>query len=142
VLALLSWLEIMRVREKPEAPAVAARPSPPVKHEIAAVVTPPKPPAPLPAPAAHPAPEVAVQTVATPVPVPAPAPAPSPVPEKTALDRLKLEAIFFSVQHPSALINGQLAGLNQEVAECRVLDISRSSVTLEYQHQRKTLNLQ
>jgi hypothetical protein len=60
---------------------------------------------------------------------------------KTAFDRLKLEAIFFSTQHPSALINGQLASVNELVADCRVLDIGPSSVTLEYQNQRKTLTI-
>jgi hypothetical protein len=60
---------------------------------------------------------------------------------KTALDHLKLQAIFYSARHPTALINGQIAGVNQEVAECRVLEISPSSVTLEYSHQQRTLIL-
>jgi hypothetical protein len=38
-------------------------------------------------------------------------------------------------------LRGKLAGVDQEVAQCRVLDISPSSVTLECQNQRKTLML-
>ena len=39
------------------------------------------------------------------------------------------------------MINGRLAGVDEEVAECRVLDISPGSVTMEFQHERKTLTL-
>jgi len=39
------------------------------------------------------------------------------------------------------LINGQLTTMDQEVAQCKVLEISPTSVTLEYLHQRKTLTL-
>ena len=86
---------------------------------------------------------VAPTQAPTPTPTPAPVPAPPPAnaTAKTALDRLKLEAIFFSSQHPSVVINGQLASVNQLVAECRVLDIGPSSVTVEYQNQRRTLTI-
>jgi putative nucleotidyltransferase with HDIG domain len=70
-----------------------------------------------------------------------PAPAPTAVPATTALDRLQLQAVFFSSKNPSALISGQLAHVNQQVADCRVLEISPSSVTLGYQNQRRTLTL-
>ena len=84
---------------------------------------------------------------------PAPAPIPSvkaaPVvdaqppqdPATAALDRMQLQAVFFSSQHPSAMISGQLAFVNQEVGQCRVLEISPSSVTLQCQNKRKTLTL-
>jgi hypothetical protein len=103
---------------------------------MAAIVAPAKPleetkPAPVP-------PTNAAAAVAT---VPPPAPASAPAPVKTALDQLKLQAIFYSSQDPKALISGQLASVDQEVAKCRVLDISPSSVTLEYLHQRRTLTL-
>jgi putative nucleotidyltransferase with HDIG domain len=140
---LLARLELARLAGnagKPEVRKIAKKLPPPVKHETAGVVTPAQAlptPKPAPSPASHVAPEVAAQ------PTPSAAPAPAPIAQqakaKTGLDRLKLEAIFFSPQHPSALINGQLTGVNELVADCRVLDIGPSSVTLEYQNQRKTL---
>jgi putative nucleotidyltransferase with HDIG domain len=149
-LALVACLEIMRLQklaEKHEREAVGEQ-LPPVKYEMADVTAPaqadeepPPEPAPAPAPPTHVASEVAVPVPAPSPAVPAPAPVALPAPAKSALDRLKLQAIFFSAQHPSALINGQMAEVNQKVAECRVLDISPSSVTLEYQHQRRTLNI-
>lgn len=73
-------------------------------------------------------------------PAKAASPAPS-TPAKTGFDRLKLQAIFFSSQHPSALINGKLAEVNQMVADCRILDINPTSITLEYQNEQRTLKL-
>jgi hypothetical protein len=141
ILALLARLEIMRLEsraEKPKMQEVVEKLPPPVKHELARkAVQEPKPP---PAPPAH-----AALVAALPPPppaAPAPVPVPPPAPETTVFDRLKLEAIFFRSQHPSALINGQLAGVNQLVADCRVLEIGPTYVTLEYQHQRRTLNIQ
>jgi hypothetical protein len=156
VLALLSWLEIVRLEhatEKPEVQVVVEHIAAPVKHEAAQIAAPVRvvqetKPAPTPVPPPNLATLLAVQPVPAPAATPAPPPTPAPAPvaiaphEESALDRLKLEAIFFSAQHPSALINGQLARVNQLVAECRVLDISRSAVVVEYQHQRRTLNLQ
>ncbi len=130
-LVLLARLEIMRLEsmaEKTRVQEVAENP-PLVQQAIAAVAAPVAP--------TNVAPVLAVQ----PPPAPSPAAAPPPAPAKTAFDLLKLEAIFFSSQHPSALINGRLAVVNQEVADCRVLDISPSSVTLGYQDQRKILTL-
>ncbi len=130
-LVLLARLEIIRLEsmaDKTRVQEIAENP-PPVKQEIAAVAAPVAP--------ANVAPVLAVQ----PPPAPAPAAAPPPAPATTAFDLLKLEAIFFTSQHPSALISGRLAVVNQEVADCRVLDISPSSVTLGYQDQRKTLTL-
>jgi putative nucleotidyltransferase with HDIG domain len=128
VLARLEIMRLERMAEKTRVQEIAENP-PPVKQDIAVVAAPVAP--------TNVAPVLAVQ----PPPAPAPAPAPPPAPAKTAFDLLKLEAIFFSSQHPSALISGRLACVNQEVADCRVLDISPSSVTLGYQDQRKTLTL-
>jgi len=86
-------------------------------------------------------PAVARPTNVAPVAAVQPPQAPPPAPAKTAFDGLKLQAIFFSSQHPAALISGQLASVNQEVAGCRVLYISPSSVTLAYQQERKALTL-
>jgi HD-like signal output (HDOD) protein len=124
--------------EKPEAQNVAEI-APPVKQEVAAVEPAPKPveeakPAAI-APT-NAAPAVAVQ------PVPPPATnALASAPPKTALDKLKLQGIFYNTQHPSAMINGQVASVDDEVAKCRILEISPSSVTLEYLNERKTLTL-
>jgi hypothetical protein len=142
-LVLLARLETMRSESNskgPEVQKVAENPPPPVKHEMAAIVVPARlieEAEPAPVPPTHAAPVVAPQ----PPSVPVPAPAPLSAPAKTALDRLTLQAIFYSSQHPSALISGQLASVDQEVAQCRVLDISPSSVTMEYQHQRRTLTI-
>jgi putative nucleotidyltransferase with HDIG domain len=65
----------------------------------------------------------------------------SAAPAPTAFDAIKLQAIFFTSQHPSALINGRMASVNQNVEECKVLAISPTSVTLAYQDQRRTLTL-
>jgi hypothetical protein len=139
VLVVLARLEVMRLEssaEKPEVEIIAATPLPVVKDNVAAVVTPAKPveaTKPTPAPVSPPqvAPVVAVQKPAVPV----------PAPVKSALDQLKLQAIFYSSQHPSALISGELASVDEEVKKCRVLDISPSSVTLQYLNQRRTLVL-
>jgi HD-like signal output (HDOD) protein len=158
-LAVLARLEVMRLEngeDKSGVEAAAVNPPATVKKDVAAVGAPAKAvehtkPAPTnhvaSAPSTnvasartnHVAPEMAAKSPAIPIQVPSALPPPAAA--KTGLDMLKLQAIFFSSQHPSALISGKLAGLNDEVAECRVLDISPSSVTVEYQHQRKTLTL-
>jgi hypothetical protein len=131
-LTLLARLEILRLEDANDKPKleVAAEYAPPAEHEAASVAAPAKPvedAAPAPAPPIEAGPELASQ--------------PPPVPAATALDKLKLEAIFFNSQHPAALISGTLARVDQEIADCRVLEINSSSVTLEWQHQRKTLTL-
>ena len=127
-LILLARLELMRLERMTERAKVQETVEAPtsIKHNIIAA-------APLPT----------VPAVAAPTPAgkPSPAAAPPPAPAASALDLVKLEAIFFTSQHPSALINGRLARVNQEVADCRVLDISPTSVTLGYQDQRRTLTL-
>jgi hypothetical protein len=72
---------------------------------------------------------------------PPPAPRPQPAPPKMGLERLRLEAIFFTANHPTAMLNGNLAAVNEVVEGCRVLEISPSSVTLQYKDQRKTFTL-
>jgi HD-like signal output (HDOD) protein len=138
LLAKLAITSMTSTEAQPEAKTVAANPAPPVKHEVAAVVTPAKPieeTKSTPVQLTNSAPIAAAQ------PSTAPTNAPAPAAPKTALDLLKLQAIFYSSQHPSALISGQLASVDDEVSKCRVLDISPSSVTVEYLHQRRTLNL-
>jgi hypothetical protein len=126
-LVWLAWLAMPRLEIKP-----------PVKHEIAAFVAP--------ATAVHqePRPAPAPPPLAPPVAVipPPPASAPPAAPVPSPLDGLKLEMIFYSPQHPVARIDGIMAGVGAKVDECLVLDITASTVTLEYQHQRKTLTLE
>jgi HD-like signal output (HDOD) protein/CheY-like chemotaxis protein len=61
--------------------------------------------------------------------------------EDSAFKGLRLQGIFYSADHPSAIINGEMARVNQQVAMFHVLEINRDSVTLEYQNQRKVLYL-
>ncbi len=155
-LAVLARLEVMRLQDgqdKADTAATAENPPPPVKSEVAAMAAPVKAPdATKSAPTNHVASVVSTNTVstnfalstnhvATGVAIQTPSTPAAPTVAKKGFDRIKLQAIFFSSQHPSALISGKLVGVNEEVAECRVLDISPSSVTLEYQHQPKTLTL-
>jgi HD-like signal output (HDOD) protein len=120
----------------------------PATNAALAVLTPETPssnatpayvPQPSPVVSATPATNAAVSTVATAQPPPVVAAVPA-VP-KTVFDKLKLQAIFFTTQNPVALINGQLATVGQDVAECRVLEIGPSSVTFAHQQERKTLKL-
>jgi putative nucleotidyltransferase with HDIG domain len=128
-LVLLARFEVMRLESIVEKARMQeeAESQSPVKQQIAVV----------------PAPEKAGAVTGHAV-VPAerqPSPAPPPDPAKMAFDALKLQAIFFTPQHPAVLINGRLAGVDQQVAECRVLDIGPSSVTLGYLDQRRVLTL-
>ncbi len=155
-LAVLARLEIMRLEnseEKPETEAAATNAPATVKTEIAAVPAPAKPVEstnPSPSLSNHVASasatnlasastnRVAPGLTAT---VAVPSRLPPPAAPKTGIDKLKLQGIFFSADHPAALISGKLVGVNEQVGECKVLDISTNSVTLEYQHQPKTLTL-
>jgi HD-like signal output (HDOD) protein len=143
---VMARLAIQQLESKSEDPAAqkAAEAPPPVKHETAAIVPPAKP-VETPKPAAVEATNTPAAAPAQPplasASVPAPAAAQPAAPPKSALDKLELQAIFYSAGHPSALISGQYATVNQVVAKCRVLDISPSTVTVEYLDQRKTLTL-
>jgi putative nucleotidyltransferase with HDIG domain len=64
-----------------------------------------------------------------------------PSPAELAFNDLKLQGIFFSAHRPSAIINGKLTGLNEMVDACRVLEIGPTSVTVEFQSQRRVLLL-
>ena len=157
VLVVLARLEVIRLEngdEKTQTEEAAAKP-PAAKKELAVAPAKLEPATKLGAPALtnsntasatnlssaktnHVASLIAADSSKPAMPVPSPLPAPV---AKTGFGLIKLQAIFYSPDHPAALISGKLTGLNEEVAECRVLDISPSSVTLEYQHQRKTLTL-
>ncbi len=68
-------------------------------------------------------------------------PPPKPSPAELAFANLKLQGIFFSPNYPSAIVNGKLVHLHDQVAGVVVVDIERTSVTLEYGNQRKILFL-
>jgi putative nucleotidyltransferase with HDIG domain len=141
-LVLLARMQIVQSENKIEHPDTqkTADTQPAPKQETATVVTPVKPveqPKPAPALPTNAPTLVAMQTA----PAATPAPTAAPAPVKTALEKLELQAIFYSADHPSALISGTLASVNEEVSKCRILDISPSSVTLEYQDHRRTIKL-
>jgi HD-like signal output (HDOD) protein len=80
--------------------------------------------------------------------IPAPAaaalpqpPASGPVVVETPFPAVKLQGIFYSANHPTAIINGKTLHLNDQSDGLRVLDIGPSSVTLEFENQRKTFRL-
>jgi hypothetical protein len=58
-----------------------------------------------------------------------------------AFNNVKLQGIIYSAGHPAAIINGKVAQVSQHVADCLVLEITPTSVTLEHQNHRKTLTL-
>ncbi len=133
-----AWFEIARLQATTQKSEEVAERIPSATKHLAPTEIPPAKVAEVKAP--EPAPQPVPVPVAV-VPVEAPKSAPVKVVEKTALDRIRVQAIFYSAKHPSALISGQTASINDVVGGCRVLEISPSTVTLEYQNQRKTFNL-
>ena len=93
----------------------------------------------------EPTPTVAATT--TPAPVAEPAPQPvvaktEPVaPAKPSFPELKLQGIFYRLTNPTALISGKNMRVGDLVQGVKVTAIERSSVTLEFQNERKTLTL-
>jgi hypothetical protein len=61
--------------------------------------------------------------------------------EDVAFNDVKLQGIVYSTSHPSAIINGKMAQVNQHVAGLLVLEITPTSVTLEHENHRKTLTI-
>ena len=64
----------------------------------------------------------------------------TPVKELSVSD-FKLQGIFYSSDQPSAIINGRMVHPNDRLSGARIVQISPSTVTFEYQNQRKTLVL-
>jgi HD-like signal output (HDOD) protein/CheY-like chemotaxis protein len=64
-----------------------------------------------------------------------------PVPQELAFADLKLQGIFYSKSHPTAILNGQMVHPKDHLVGALVVDIGPSSVTLEYKNQRKVLVL-
>ncbi|HWD18478.1 MAG TPA: hypothetical protein VHB20_04305 [Verrucomicrobiae bacterium] len=118
-------------------------------------LSPSAPPAPPPSVTiiAHtPAPSTPVAAVAPPAPViqppptapPAPVSAPPPekLPTLPPVPALKLQAIFFSRTHPHALINGHTLAEGEVVSEARIVKIAPDRVTLEWNGQSETLQME
>jgi HD-like signal output (HDOD) protein len=138
-LVLLARLEITRSEgnlDKPEGQKVAKIPPQPVNHEVPAIVAPVSPVERPNLALVQPTNAAAIAAVRQ-----QPVANPAPAPVQTALDKLVLQGIFYSSDHPSAMISGQLAHLGEEVTKCRVLGITPSSVTMQYLDQRRTLTL-
>jgi putative nucleotidyltransferase with HDIG domain len=72
---------------------------------------------------------------------PAAAPAP-PTPKERAFGQLQLQSIFYSQSNPSAVISGtRVRPLDRLPAGAMVVEIGPSSVTLEFDNERKVLAL-
>jgi HD-like signal output (HDOD) protein len=148
-ITLLCYVELMRLQhisEQGDQEPVSENAAPPSAPTAPAV--PPTTVAPVVVAVAAPPPAVTepLQVPATPTTV-APAEAVQP-PLATplsagelAFNDLKLQGIFYTVGHPSAIINGQLTYVSQQLTNFSVLDISPTSVTVEYQNHRRVLTL-
>lgn len=65
----------------------------------------------------------------------------NPIPE-IYFPELKLQGVLFSPRNPSAIINGILVHTNDLILGVRVVEIRKSSITIEFQHRRETLSLE
>src|SRR5581483_784202 len=65
-----------------------------------------------------------------------------PAPTKPAFPALKLQGILFSPQHPSAIINGALVRRNDRLDGARIVEIRQTTVTVEFQKERRVLSLE
>lgn len=145
-ISILAYFELARLQrdadqrdQEPVAEATQPAPTP-------AVAPPSSAPSPAPLAMAAPAPTPVVTAPSQPSPQPvASTVAPlAPIPpsaEDLAFNDLKLQGIFYSSGNPSAIINGQLTHVSQQVNDFRVLDISPTTVTLEYHSHRRILTL-
>jgi hypothetical protein len=87
------------------------------------------------------------ESIVAAAPVPAPpiaAATPAPPPAAVAplsFQELKLQAIYFRLKDPTALINGQTVAAGQTIGGAKVLAIQRTSVDVEIQGARKSLKM-
>jgi len=76
--------------------------------------------------------------------IPAPTPQPvvaKPEPAKPVFPELKLQGIFYRLTNPTALISSKNVHVGDMIQGVKVTAIERTSVTLEYKNERKTLTL-
>jgi HD-like signal output (HDOD) protein len=127
VVGLIGWLSYIQ----PESAETQTKA--PITTPVAVAVPSPPKPAVVPAPVAK----------AAPLPVVAPTPVRVVLPSAAdmAFNDLKLQGIFFSAHRPAAIVNGRLTHVNESVAGCRVVAISSTSVTFEFQSHRRTISL-
>jgi HD-like signal output (HDOD) protein/CheY-like chemotaxis protein len=117
----------------PPATNVPATPPP----QVAEVVPATNPPAKVEEPAAVPTPAITNTVAAL-----APAAPPEPTAKDRAFSELQLQTIFYSQANPSAVISGQRVRPQDHLkAGAVVVAISPSSVTVEFDHERKVLAL-
>jgi HD-like signal output (HDOD) protein/CheY-like chemotaxis protein len=130
VLLVLGWLsfELLTNRTK-----VAARTTP-EPGAAAPIVTPIQAAA---KPISTASPTVAAKAPEMPMVVPSPVAKPT-----LAFADMKLQGIFYSANHPSAIINGQRVEVNDRFGDVVVVGITSSTVTVEWQKKRKTLALE
>jgi HD-like signal output (HDOD) protein len=137
VLLVVACLSIELMTNRPELVQARSQPAP---EKTVAKLVPVQPTATPSIP--DPAPLLASVTSSNSTKVTAtPAVATRPAPKESGFATIKLQGIFFSANHPSAIINGQRVERNDRVGDVLVKDITSSTVTLEYQKQRKTLVL-
>jgi putative nucleotidyltransferase with HDIG domain len=65
-----------------------------------------------------------------------------PAVTKPTFPALKLQGILFSPQHPSAIINGALVRRNDRLDGARIVEIRQTTVTVEFQKERRILSLE
>ena len=112
---------------------------------VAAIVpTPPAPATPPASPQVPAGPLAPAAAAVEPVPAPAGAPAAPPPPsaKELAFAKLQLQSIFYSQNNPSAIISGTRVRPRERLPDgAVVVAISPSSVTLEFDNERKVLAL-
>ena len=115
-------------QEQPAVDVAEEAPAPPAPSTTATNVT-VTPPASEPTVAAVPAPAVTNVSLA------------SVVPQQKAQPEFRLQGIIFSSVRPSAMINGQTVNVGDPIDSATVVAISRTTVTLQINGQRKTYQL-
>ncbi len=126
------------------APAIPAEKAPAAKPPVSVATVAPPASAPALLPAPLPAKETAAPSpAAAPVAAPAaPAAPPPPSAKELAFAELHLQSIFYSRGNPSAVISGRRVQPNDRLpAGAVVVAIGPSSVTLEFDNERKILAL-
>jgi hypothetical protein len=124
----------------PEAPPVTAAPKPAPAVERTTLGTPAQagaiPPSSI-AAAAHAKPAAAPAAVAK----SAPPPALAPNAVAPTFPPIRIQAIYFRLSGPSAMVNGQTVFVGSEVSGAKVVKIERQSITFEMEGLRKTFDM-
>jgi HD-like signal output (HDOD) protein/ActR/RegA family two-component response regulator len=124
-------------------PEIAPAPAPQETPAVAAAEEPPAPPAPSATttnttatlPASEPT------TAAAPAPPVTNVPPPTVAPPEKVKPEFRLQGIIFTSVRPSAMINGETVNVGEQIDGASVVAISRTTVTLQVNGQRKTYQL-